>query len=95
MSIPSLTLVCTVEWICRTTSAMARAEYGYTAWLLLHSRECGFTRNVCAGFGRTRMCRLEELLAYLILGRADGIRLSDRVRRGCTIVLHSDCGCKL
>ena len=68
MSIPSLTLVRIVEWICRTASVMARAEYGHTAWLLLHSRECGLTRDFCAGFGRTRMCRLEELFTYLILG---------------------------
>jgi predicted component of type VI protein secretion system len=44
-----------VERVCRITTAMVGAEYGYSVGILLHPFECHMFGVGDAGFGRTGM----------------------------------------
>jgi predicted component of type VI protein secretion system len=44
-----------VEWLCRITTAMVGAEYGYSVGILLHPFKCHMFRAGDAGLGRTGM----------------------------------------
>ena len=42
-----------MEWICGTSTIMARTEYGYASGVLLHFDECDLPGDFHAGFSWT------------------------------------------
>jgi hypothetical protein len=42
-----------VEWRRQAAAAVARAKYGYAAWILCYNVECGMLSDLHARHGRT------------------------------------------